>query len=110
MKNQLRASKSLSEQLNATRIYKAVQCADERFVMVTFKSGQVAVIFLLDGDLPMAVLKKAIKDNTVRRLHSLFVVWEGLLPPEGASTELSPAFNVLRTLYREKIYGYRLVD
>lgn len=108
--NHAQALSTLVAQLTATKLYASVRCVEERFVMVKLAGGETVVIFLLDRDVPVGILKKAMRDNTTRGIHTLFVLWAGRLPADGDMVELSAGVNALRTLYHDKVYAYEVVE
>ncbi|MCB9437988.1 MAG: J domain-containing protein [Anaerolineales bacterium] len=105
--NRIDALYTLEHQFQAIEGIARADCVDERYLLIKLPDS-TAVIFLIDEPLSSRALQNALKHNTLHAIHSLFVLTEDLLPPDGSQAVLTPYLSILQTLYHQQLYGYRI--
>ncbi len=96
----------LADQIKAADIAQSVESIEDRYLLVKMASGKLVVVYLVYSPLSAKAIKRAMRDNTTRSVHSLFVVSMRLLPVNGTITQLPAYLNILQTLYHSKVYAY----
>lgn len=104
--NDVEALRTLTAQLKPD--FPDARCVDDRYILLKMPLRRLAVIYLLNVNLPVGVIKRTIRDNTAQGIHSLFALHVDLLPADGALLRLPPLLNILQILYHGQVYGYRL--
>jgi hypothetical protein len=81
---------------------------DDRFLLIQTNTGDLVVIYLINVELSLSDIKKALTDNTAQNIFTLFVISEDLIPADGQTLEFMSFLKALHTVYHEKIYVYRV--
>ena len=97
----------LAHQLKPSESLKSVRVMDDRFLLIQTNAGDLVVIYLINVELPLSDIKKALTDNTAQNIFTLFVISEDLIPADGQTVEFMSFLKALHTVYHEKIYVYR---
>lgn len=98
----------LAHQLKPNESLKSVRVMDDRFILIKMDTGDLVVIYLIDVELSLRDIKKALTDNTAQNIFTLFVISEDLIPSDGETLEFMSFLKALHTVYHEKIYVYRV--
>lgn len=99
---------AFATQLGQTDNFGLVQVKDERYILLKSTEGQLIVIYFVDSPLSNNAIKKALRDNTMRGIFSLFVLDEALLPADGETSFIHPFINTMQTLFHGKVYAYHV--
>lgn len=100
----------LAHQLKETQTLKSVRVVDDRFILIQTFSDDLVVIYLINVELSLKDIKKALADNTAKNVFSLFIIAEDLLPADGDTVEFMSYLKTLHTVYHEKIYAYQMSE
>jgi hypothetical protein len=96
-----------AHQLKQSESLKSVRVMDDRFLLLQTVSGDLIVIYLINVELSLSDIKKALTDNTAQNIFTLFVISADLIPADGQTVEFMSYLKALHTIYHEKIYVYR---
>jgi hypothetical protein len=101
---------ALARGLRQVKTIAEVTFHDDSSLLIHTRLGERIVIYLVDDVPPLALIKKALNDNTRADIHTLFVLARRLLPPDGAYYTPSSEIALLLEAYWGRIYTWRLVD
>jgi hypothetical protein len=100
----------LTEQLTGIDSVRAARVAREGYLVVQTWSGVVIHVYLLDEPIKARTIKRIIQDNTRVGVGTLFIVNAGIVPADGAKVEPDEGLLALHTLFKNKLYTYRIHD
>jgi hypothetical protein len=100
----------LLDTLPRMRSIRAARLWDENSVLVKMHLGERIAIYCLDESLfSIPLMTRALKTNTCRDIHTLFIVMQDLLPHNGTVTRPGEALSLLMAVYNNKVYAARAV-
>jgi len=80
---------------------------DSDLVLVTLKTGEKVMIYLVDLGISAHEVEKTLHENNQKGVFSLFMFWaDMLLPNDGKQFIPDPWMRGLLNLYSDKLYGY----
>jgi hypothetical protein len=73
---------------------------------IQLKNGKQVAVYIINRALRLPEIREKYEDNTVRRLHTLFIVDQRLLPQHNEKTEAAYWVSALHALANGRIYAY----
>jgi hypothetical protein len=103
----------LSDQLadiDSVRSAKIAPSDQDFLIVIHTWSGVVIHVHLIDQPPKTRTIKKIVGENTRVGIGTLFIAAAALVPPDGTREDIDEGLLALHSLFRDKLYTYRVQD